>query len=254
MPTALSFPWHRRGFLVAAAALLAAPGWSGLALAAPEVAPPQTDTQKPVRDFKLGDAGRAKLAAFGTQVPAFTERYFASRTGIPTSWFYEDGCIWLGALDLYAVTQDKAFFDYVLAEMQTRVLLDGSVPGHHPADLTLDNINAAKVLFPMYALTGEARFRQAMELPIAQLREQPRTQSGNYWHKQVYTEQVWLDGVYMAQPLQTAYAKLADKPELFADTVRQLQVIEKVMKKPDNGLYYHGWDESRKEAWADPKT
>lgn len=239
--------FNRRGFLAAAGAVVALPA------AAQPVAPPQTMTTTPVRSFTLNDASTAKLKAIAPQAPAFVTAYFASRGGQPTSWTYEDGCIWKSALDLYGVMQDKAFLDYVTTEMQARVLPDGALPGHHPADFTLDNINASKVLFPMYALTGEARFRQAMELPMAQLHDQPRTQSGNYWHKEVYPNQVWLDGVYMAQPVQVAYAKLANKPELFADTVRQLQVIEKVMKKP-NGLYYHGWDESRKEAWADPQT
>ncbi len=241
----------RRGFLAVTGAAFAMPALAQSVV--PPVAPPQTDTQKPVRSFTLSDASVAKFKAIAPQVPAFVAAYFAARGGQPTSWTYEDGCIWKSALDLYAVTKDKAFLDYVTTEMQARVLPDGALPGHHPSDFTLDNINASKVLFPMYALTGEDRFRKAMELPIAQLHGQPRTQSGNYWHKQVYPNQVWLDGVYMAQPVQTAYAKLANKPELFADTVRQLQVIEKVMKKP-NGLYYHGWDESRKEAWANPQT
>jgi unsaturated rhamnogalacturonyl hydrolase len=239
----------RRGVLTGGLALMAGPAW-----AAPVEAPPQSVTNVPVRDFKLSDMSVTKLKAFGSQGPAFVTGYIASRTGSPTSWTYEDGCIWKGALDLFVPTQDQAFIGYVKEAMQTRVLADGALPGHHPADFTLDNINASKVLLPMWQLTGEARFRKAVELPIAQLRDQPRTQSGNYWHKQVYPNQVWLDGVYMAQPLQTAYARIAKQPIYFTDTLYQLRVIETVMKKRENGLYYHGWDASRKERWADPKT
>lgn len=239
----------RRGILAAGLAFLAAP-----AIAAPPTAPEQSSATMAVRTFKLNDAAAAKLKAFGPQVPVFVTGYIAGRGGSPTSWTYEDGCVWKGALDLHAATQDKAFFDYVLTEMQTRILPDGTIAGFRPGEYSLDNVNAAKVLFPMYAATGEARFRQAMEPTMAELHGHPRTQSGNYWHKRVYPSQVWLDGVYMAQPLQTAYAKLTQQPALFADTVHQLQVIEKVLKKPENGLYYHGWDESRKERWSNPQT
>jgi unsaturated rhamnogalacturonyl hydrolase len=233
-------PLTRREWIVAAAAL-------GLAPAARASPPP------PVRGFVLMDATRGRLARFGPQVPVFLAGYFAGRQASATSWNYEDGVVWKGALDLYAATGDRAFLDYVLGDMAARVLPDGSIPTYHPGDFSLDNVNAGKIFFPLYALTGETRFRRAIDLQFAQLRHHPRTRSGNYWHKQVYPDQVWLDGLFMAQPFQAAYARLTRDDALFADTVRQFLTVERVMKRPD-GLYVHGWDESRRALWADPAT
>ena len=33
----------------------------------------------------------------------------------------------------------------------------------------------------------------------------PRTAEGNFWHKKIYPNQVWLDGLYMAQPFYMEY-------------------------------------------------
>jgi len=39
---------------------------------------------------------------------------------------------------------------------------------------------------------------------------QPRTTEGNFWHKLVYPNQVWLDGLYMALPYYMEYEVLYD--------------------------------------------
>ena len=33
----------------------------------------------------------------------------------------------------------------------------------------------------------------------------PRTKEGNFWHKNIYPDQVWLDGLYMCQPFYMEY-------------------------------------------------
>jgi unsaturated rhamnogalacturonyl hydrolase len=137
--------------------------------------------------------------------------------------------------------------------MQTRVLSDGSMPTFHPQEYNIDNVNGGKILFPLYAITGEARFRTAMDVQYAQLRDHPRTHSGNYWHKQIYPHQVWLDGLFMAQPFQTEYARITQDEALFADTVAQFRFVDHTLQR-SNGLYAHGWDESRTERWADKQT
>lgn len=230
----------RRGLLVGGAGLLTA------SMA------PQVRADAP--SLPLQAATVTALNRFSPQLPVFLSHYFAGRQASRTVWNYEDGVVWKGALDLYGATKDQAFLDYVLADMDTRVLPDGSMPTFHPREYNLDGINGGKILFPLYAITGQPRFRKAMDIQFDQLRNHPRTQSGNYWHKQVYPNQVWLDGLFMAQPFQTAYARITGNNALFADTVSQFKTVERVMKNPDNGLYYHGWDESRAERWADPKT
>ncbi|ESQ81141.1 glycoside hydrolase family 105 protein [Asticcacaulis sp. YBE204] len=205
------------------------------------------------RPFDLSADTTRRLAPFGAQVPAFLNGYFRSWTPYRPHWNYEDGVIWKGALDLYLVTRDPALLDYVLQEMESRILPDGSMPTFLPKEYNIDHVNGGKILFPLYAITGDERFRKAMDVQYAQLKDHPRTRSGNYWHKQIYPHQVWLDGLFMAQPFQASYARMTGNEVLFADTVAQFSSVDRLLKK-DNGLYFHGWDESRAERWADKQT
>ncbi len=206
------------------------------------------------RPFVLANATIRSLSAFGEQVPVFIGAYLKSWHPYRDFWNYEDGMVWKGALDLYTATHDPALRQFVAAEVDARITPQGEMPTFNPQEYNIDGIHAGRALAALYALTGEARYREAMGTQFAQLLTHPRTQSGNYWHKQIYPSQVWLDGLYMAQPFQTAYARVFDLPELFADTVAQFLSVEAHLKDAATGLYYHGWDESRAERWANPET
>jgi len=65
---------------------------------------------------------------------------------------------------------------------------------------------------------------------------------------------MWLDGLYMASPFLAQYAQQFNEPELFDDVASQIHVIREHTRDPETGLYYHGWDESKSQAWADPET
>ena len=87
-----------------------------------------------------------------------------------------------------------------------------------------------------------------------QLKRQPRTRDGLFWHKNIYPHQVWLDGVYMASPFLAEYALTFSEPAALTDVANQILLVEKHLRDPKTGLLYHGWDESRSQRWANPKT
>jgi len=130
----------------------------------------------------------------------------------------------------------------------------GEVLTYRAQDFNLDQINPGKLLFPLYRLTGDERYAQAIRLLINQLKDQPRNRSGGFWHKQIYPHQMWLDGLYMAEPFYAEYAHIFNEPAIFDDIIHQFTLIEKHTRDPQTGLLYHGWDESRSQAWADPGT
>jgi unsaturated rhamnogalacturonyl hydrolase len=167
---------------------------------------------------------------------------------------YEDGIIFKGALDLWRATGEAAFFDFVHERVAPRVAMDGTIAGYDGSEFNIDHICAGKVLFPLLEHSGETRFQHAIESQVQQLAAHPRTKSGNYWHKQIYPNQVWLDGLYMAQPFQLAYATRAGRRDLADDTLRQFAQLPRVLRDQKTGLFYHGWDESRSERWANPVT
>ena len=79
----------------------------------------------------------------------------------------------------------------------------------------------------LYDLTRQERFRKAADLLRHQLTIQPRTKEGGFWHKKAYKDQMWLDGLYMAEPFYAAYAARFHETPDFDDIAKQFQLIAK---------------------------
>ena len=60
----------------------------------------------------------------------------------------------------------------------------------------------------------------------------------------------------MAEPFHTRYAKeyVAKQQKIYDDVVHQFDLIEKHSRDEKTGLYYHGWDESKEQKWANKET
>lgn len=169
-------------------------------------------------------------------------------------WNYIDGCMITGILERYEITGEARFLDFADRFMSGFVEEDGRIRTYDPAEYSLDNVNPAKNLFTLYDLTGKEKYRKALELVRSQLSTMPRTPEGNFWHKLIYPNQVWLDGIYMALPFYMEYEKRFDAQKDCEDICRQIANVEIRMRDPKTGLYYHGYDASRKMYWADPDT
>lgn len=190
----------------------------------------------------------------GAQAAPFIRYMLATWQPYRPFWNYEDGCVYKGALDLHVATGLRFFFDFVYREVSARVAFDGTIRGFDADAFNIDNINAGKTLFTLFEATKEERFRRAIDVQAAQLARHPRTTSGNYWHKKIYPHQVWLDGLYMAQPFQIALARLRGDAALAGDTAKQFRHVRAVLRDAKTGLYRHGWDESGAQRWADAST
>lgn len=175
------------------------------------------------------------------------------RQGKSASWNYIDGCMITALLSMADITGQAKFFDFVERFIDHFVLEDGSIRTYKPEKQNLDDINEGRVLFRLYSATGKEKYRLAAELLHRHLENQPRTFEGNFWHKAIYPNQVWLDGIYMAQVFYALYtASFGDGD--FSDTVSQLENVRARMFDEEKKLYYHGYDASRKAFWADPVT
>lgn len=176
------------------------------------------------------------------------------RSGKCNKWNYIDGCMITGILERYEITGEARFLDFADRFMSGFVEEDGRIRTYDPAEYSLDNVNPAKNLITLYDLTGKEKYRKALELVRSQLSTMPRTPEGNFWHKLIYPNQVWLDGIYMALPFYMEYEKRFDAQKDCEDICRQIANVEIRMRDPKTGLYYHGYDASRKMYWADPDT
>lgn len=176
------------------------------------------------------------------------------RSGQPNKWNYIDGCMITACLSLYNTTGDKKYLDFSKEFIDWFVQPDGSILTYDPKEYNLDNVNQGKNLFILYDIFGEEKYRKAIDVIDSQLQTQPRTKEGNFWHKNIYPWQVWLDGAYMAQPFYMEYETRFNKMSGCIDSYHQFMNIQKYMRDPKTGLYYHGYDESRQMYWANPVT
>ena len=175
------------------------------------------------------------------------------RAGLPASWNYIDGCMMTALLSMTDITGDRRYFDFAESFIDSFVSEEGAIRTFKTEGHTLDDINEGRVLFPLYARTGKEKYKKAADFLRRQLDAQPRTEEGSFWHKQIYPNQVWLDGVYMAQPFAALYEKNFASGD-YSDIFRQISVVRDHMRDGKTGLYYHGYDASKKAFWCDPET
>ena len=175
------------------------------------------------------------------------------REGKPASWNYIDGCMITALLAMSDITGDARYFDFAESFIDWFVLDDGTIRTYDRKKYNLDDINEGRVLFPLYAKTGKEKYKKAAENLYRQIREQPRTFEGNFWHKAIYPNQVWLDGLYMAQPFYALYETAFGSGDV-SDTLSQIANVRLRMFDETRKLYYHGYDATRAIFWADPVT
>ena len=169
-------------------------------------------------------------------------------------WDYTAGLVLLGIERVGEARRDSALLSYVKRNMDSFVQPEGTIRTYRQDEFNLDQINQGRLLFPLYARTKDLRYRKAADLLRDQLRRHPRTEEGGFWHKQIYPHQMWLDGLYMAEPFYAQYSAEHDDHAAFADVANQFFFAARHMRDVRTGLLYHGWDESRTQKWADSLT
>ena len=187
-------------------------------------------------------------------VQSYISRYLQEYKDYKADWNYEDGCVLLGAIRLYEATGEDDYKAFVLRYLERRVQPDGSIPSFNIDKFSIDSINPGKALFFALKETGDERYQKAIVFHMERLNLHPRCKCGNFWHKEVYPWQIWLDGLYMAQPFYMAWERDFDKYAHLSDITRQFQNVRTYLYSPDKGLYYHGYDESRQQPWCDSDT
>lgn len=153
----------------------------------------------------------------------------------------------LGYLDAKYSRYHENFIDHFITE-------NGDILTYDKEEYNLDNVNPAKGLITQYKRKGDIKYLNAINAIIDQLRDQPRTNSGGYWHKLKYPWQMWLDGIYMSSPFLAQYAMEFNKREWFDTVSEQIILIYGQTLDPETGLLYHAWDESRTQKWCNPSS
>ena len=186
---------------------------------------------------------------------AFIDQYLARyQSHNPALWNYEDGCVLTGCRQLYQATGEEKYLRFVLDYLDARVAADGTIPTFDTGNYNIDAINCGKALFLAWDATGEEKYRKALDFHARRLTGHPRCVCGSFWHKEIYPWQVWLDGLYMAQPFAMEYETRFGGRAGYGDILRQFRNARTYLYDPAKGLSYHGWDERRQQPWSNPGT
>jgi len=169
-------------------------------------------------------------------------------------WEYTTGLFLKSLLDLWEVTGEVRYLEYVRDVIDSFVEENGQIKTYNLSDYNLDKINTGKVLLKLMRIYDSEKYKRSSEILREQLQKQPRTSEGGFWHKQRYPWQMWLDGIYMGSPFYAEFALIFNEPAAFDDVFNQIKIIDIHTRDPRTGLRYHGWDESNEQSWADPAT
>ena len=187
-------------------------------------------------------------------------------------WSYVMGIEMEGMLDTYLAYQNgKSTFKGGDAEANNERIIDylkeypakmidekGNITGYKYEDFNLDNVRTAKFILRMHNLFPSKSTGLALKTLFKQLQNQPRTKEGVYWHKAIYANQVWLDGIFMGLPFYCQYAVQTMKPKkakkYLDDAVDQMIKTDKRTYDEKTQLWKHAWDETHQQFWADKEN
>ncbi|SHL77770.1 glycoside hydrolase family 88/105 protein [Hymenobacter psychrotolerans] len=171
-------------------------------------------------------------------------------------WDYEQGLMLKAMERVWQRTGDARYFTYIQKDLDQFVRPDGTIRTYKLEDYNLDNLTTGHVLLTLgqMSVPQAEKYQKAAQLLRKQLDGQPRTKAGGFWHKKIYPNQMWLDGLYMAEPFYAEYSQVFNQPAGFDDIAKQFALIEQNLVDPKTGLMYHGYDESREQQWANKTT
>ena len=189
-----------------------------------------------------------------TRVPDVTYLDFAKKP----RWSYTVGTEMGAMLDTYKAYKDETIYNWLKEYPAKMIDENGQGVGYKYEDFNLDNVRPGKVLLAMYQLNPVEKDLKLLKTLFKQLQNQPRTKEGVFWHKAIYANQVWLDGIFMGLPFYTEAAPMLLKPKkvkkTYEDIIDQIVKTDRRTFDAKTGLWKHAWDETHTAFWADKET
>ena len=206
---------------------------------------------------KLPPAGNARpwsvaiAESFLQRHPGFVTYDSASPN---QKWNYEQGFMLYALCRMWQHTGDSRYFDFVRRNLNHYITGDGNISTYVSSDYNLDNIGPGRAVLALFDSLHLEKYGTAAAILRRQLNGQPRTKEGGFWHKKIYPDQMWLDGLFMAEPFYAEYISRFHEKERYDDIANQFIWTYTHAHDTATGLLYHAWDESRSSRWANPST
>ena len=200
-------------------------------------------------------ASAAPSAAFPKDLSRAVVDSALSRTPDPAEfggWGYPEGLFLLGAYRVHQRVKEQSYLDYIQRWVDRFVDQDGHIDNRFD---TLDSMQAGNLFLVLHKETGDNRYRAAADQIRERFTDYPRTADGGMWHGTSKSNELWADGVFMAQPFLLRYGlAYGDEDYAFEEVTRNLSVYF-AHQRADNGLLYHGYDADGGAPWhPDPST
>lgn len=185
------------------------------------------------------------------------------------TWTYDRAFMVASLYEKWKRCHNPVYLKFVKDWVDPQVSSAGVITGYKESDYNLDMVQPGRLLLAMHRHFGTAKYKLAADKLLTQLANQPTTYDGGFWHKAVYPRQMWLDGVFMAEPFAAEYAQLFNAPQWYDEAAFQISLIATHTQDTQiypgdmsrTGLCYHGWDASAfttppytPKVWADPTT
>ncbi len=192
-----------------------------------------------------------------SEMKRFPEAWMLDYNKTP-KWSYPTAIVLEGAERIFEKTGNQEYYQYISTFGETMIKEDGSILSYDLSKYNIDMLNCGNVLLYLYQKEKKEKYLTALQTLHSQIDGQPRTSEGGFWHKKIYPNQMWLDGLYMGEPFYAHYTSIfskgSDAEKAYNDIVNQFDLIQKHLLDKKTGLLYHAWDESREQQWADKKT
>ncbi len=169
-------------------------------------------------------------------------------------WGYVHGLVLISLEELNKQKKEAKYFNYIQKYADDLIDKEGTIRTYKEEAYNIDMIVAGRILFHLYEKTKDNRYLVAMQNLRKQLDNQPRTISGGFWHKKIYPNQMWLDGLYMGEPFYAQYTMQFENGAKWDDIAKQFELIQLHATDKKTGLLYHAWDESKQMPWANKET
>ncbi|MEW9668294.1 glycoside hydrolase family 105 protein [Ammoniphilus sp. 3BR4] len=188
-------------------------------------------------------------------VDKLREQYMVGDKWYSARWHYIESCILKSYLDSYEQTEKNEYYSFVKDFIDNLYDNEGNIPEIDLNYYSIDQIRMASILFTLYKKEEDLKYKKVLDQIYGQLKSTyPRTQSGSFWHKENYPNQIWLDGLYMGQPFYVQYVKEFEENKNYDDTLNQFRNVRKFIYNQEKNLYHHAYDESREMFWCDKET
>ncbi|KAL7626461.1 hypothetical protein AAE478_003233 [Parahypoxylon ruwenzoriense] len=206
---------------------------------------------------------RVSFLAFATEVAASTSylTWMADsfiRHGVEATRYYGEATLYEGYEAAYRLIKNETYAEWYRGQIDDAVVLENGTIREWKYDYySLDDYRIGNNILWWYEHTHEEKYKRAADVIRAQLDRHPRTPTGGFWHREPnYPNQMWLDGIFMADSFYAKWTSLFDAKNKTAwdDIALQFDNIEAHTRNRTSGLLVHGYDESRKAVWADPVT